>query len=351
MSNWALIEHLTNYLAKDRVGHAKHPTLWPSEASAVITNEWGEEKVVGKCRRATFFRYAIANYEFDPKYQFLRPLVEKLKQEVTPVDKYMYWIWTAGQLYEDYVVNLAKNSGVFIDDQIRVYIREHNVSGLIDLRVINPFSHKKVVAEVKSVYGHGANMVLGTPASRRRGVLGTPRDSNLMQIAIYDWAWAKKQPDHEDSILVYGARDTGRFAEYKIRTEENDEGVVEIYYAGSAPSTTSWTKSPITITSIMEDGYDYVTKHVASGIIPPRDFDLHYSREQIDEMYQRKELGMTDTKQYDKIVAREKENEERIASGQKPKVELKAIAKGDFQCRYCKFAKSCYSEDGSTREI
>jgi len=350
MSNWALIEHLTNYLGKDRVGHAKHPTLWPSEASAVITNEWNEKKVVGKCRRATFFRYAIANYEFDPKFQFLKPLVEKLKQEQTGVDRYMYWIWTAGQLYEDYVVKLAKSAGVYIDDQIRVFVREHNVSGLIDLRIINPETHKLIVAEIKSVYGHGANAVLGTPAARRQGVLGTPRDSNLMQIAIYDWYWSKQNPNHEDSRLMYGARDTGRYAEYKINTKEED-GIISISYAGIAPAITPWVKSPITITSIMEEGFDYVHKHVETGLIPPRDFDISYTRAQIDELHDRKQLTMTDRKQYEKIIAREKENEERKANNLKPKKELKAISRGDFQCNWCKYAKSCYNEDKTPKVL
>lgn len=357
MSKWSLFDHLTNHLARPRLGDEKHPTLWPSEASAVVKNAWGEEEVAGKCRRRTFFRFATANYAFNDEFSHLKPLVEEIKNKEIPVDPYMRWIWTAGELYEEYVVNLAKNSGVYIDSQNRVYIPDYNISGLIDLVVINPENFKHSVAEVKSVYGFNGNMVLGSDYERKHGKLGTPRDSNLMQTALYDYFFAKPR-DYEDSRLMYGARDTGRYAEYRVRTGvEND--IIKIWYRGEAPNKTSEVESPITITSILEDGYQYVTNHLLAGIVPKRDFEIKWSDEKIRTWYERDQksdkseqrLTKRERSQIAKIDAREKENEERVKNGKKPKKQLKPVEKGDWHCKNCPYKYVCYNKDDTPRTL
>lgn len=350
MANWTLIDHLTNWLERPKMGDSKHPTLWPSEASAIITNEHGEEVVVGKCRRATFFRYATQCVDFYPQYAHLRTLVDELEEKKVPVDRYMRWIWIQGELYEEYVINMAKASGVYIADQVPIYVKEINLSGKQDVVVINPESHKFSICEVKSVYGFGANYVLGTHSERRKKILGTPRDSNLMQIALYDWWAASKDENYEDSRLLYGARDTGRYSEYRIRTEEDEEGTIRISYRGASPFESEWVESPITINSILIDGYKYVEDHLQAGEIPVRDYELAYSEERIHKMWKRGELGKTDSEKLEKIEARKKENEERVAEGLNPKKELKPLEKGDWQCDKCTFKNFCYDAEGNPRK-
>lgn len=359
MSKWSLVDHLTSNLAQGRLGEPKHPTLWPSEASAVVQNQWGEKKVVGKCRRSTYFRYAQACYEFYSEYSHLQPLIEEITVKQIPTQPYQYWLWAAGDLYEDYVINLAQASGVYIAAQVPIYVKDHNISGKVDLIALNPDSFKRTVTEVKSVYGHNGNTVLGSQYDRRTGQLGRPRDSNLMQIAIYDWHFATPKEDYEYSRLLYGSRDTGRYAEYSVRTEYDEAtGVTKIYYAGIAPNKTQEVESPITIDSILHDGYGYVVNHLLSGTIPERDFDLRYSEEKIQTMYDRHEqlpkmerLSKKDHEQITKIKARAELNIEREAEGKKPLKPLKPVEKGDWQCNLCKYKNVCYNPDNSPRSL
>ena len=348
MSNWALIDHLTDYLQRPRMGDPRHPTLWPSEATAIITNKHGDQEVVGKCRRACWLRYAKSNFQFSPTYSHLATLLEEVSSVEIPVDRYMLWIWRAGELYEDYIISMAKTSGVYIGDQVGIYIPKHNISGKIDLTVINPENSKLSDVEVKSVYGFGANVVLGTPGQRKQGNLGTPRDSNLMQIALYHWWDASKNEQYEDSRLLYGARDTGRYAEYRVRTEEED-GVVKVFYRGESPNVTTEVESPITINSIVQDGYKFIEDHLQAGEMPDRDFDLSYDDEKLHTLNERGELSRKDSEQLNKIKDRVVENRQRVLDGQEPKKQYKAVEKGDWQCRFCKNKNFCYNQDGTPR--
>lgn len=344
MSNWAFIEHATAHLQRPRMGDPRAPTLWPSEATATIVNEYDETVVVGKCRRATYFRYLLDNYRFyyhEGKYNHYAPLVEELRREQLPPDKYMIWIWRAGELYEEYLINLAKESGVFVAEQVSMYIRDINLAGKIDIVIINPETHKYSNTEVKSVYGFGGNVVLGTPGARRDGKLGSPRESNLMQIALYDWQHASKDSMYEESRLVYGARDTGRYAEYLVKTYEQEDNTVNIFYKGNAPNETNWIKSPITINSVVKC-YQETQRNLDSGVIPERDFDLQYSEEKITTLYNRGLLSKTDKERHEK--------RQKFLSGES-KRPIKPVIKGDWQCNLCKFKNICYSANNKPREL
>lgn len=340
--SWAFIQHATEYMSRPRLGDKKPPTLWPSEATAIITNQYGEQEVVGKCRRATFFRYLLDSYEFDRKFINYKPLVEELKGKSIPTDPYLQWIWRAGELYEEHLIGLAKASGVYIADQVPIYAPQWNLSGKIDLVVVNPDTGLFSAVEVKSVYGFNANFVLGTPTDRKKGQLGTPKDSNLMQIALYDWWYASEHSGFEESRLVYGARDTGRFAEYAIKTPYDEEkSQYNITYEGLAPTDTSPTTSPITIDSILAQ-YKFVSDSLDNGKIPARDFDQQYSDEKIALLHSRGELSKADSERVAKRL-------EQIQQG-KDKLN-KQIEKGDFQCNFCQFAKVCYNENGTSRNL
>lgn len=359
MSNWALIEHLTQYLHAPRWGDPSLPSLWPSEASAVITNEYGEQTVVGKCRRSMYFRYLSSVYSHTSKVREYMPqwsdatmlkikgLVDHLKEEQIPFTNYQHWIFRQGDLYEDYIIGQAKNSGVYIADQVPIRFTKTNISGKVDLYVINPETGKKRKTEVKSVHGFGGTAVIGTAKDHNQRRLGTPRDSNLMQIALYDYK-DKESEEFEDSSLVYGSRDDGRYAEYRIRVNPESG---EIFYRGVAPIVTTEKLSPITINSIFNDGYKYVQTHVDEVVIPPRDYDLIHPPEKLRKMYERGELSKTVSEQISKIDERILENEKRVLEGQKPKVDLKMPELGHWQCNLCSYKNVCYDKDNQPREL
>ena len=336
---------MTAYLAKPRLGNQKAPTQWPSEATATVTNEHGELEVIGKCRRQAYFRLLLDTFSFSPQYEMYRTLVEYIKSVEEDVDPYLRWIWKQGELYEEFCIQASQESGVFIATQTQVYIPKWNVSGKIDLVVINPATGKYHIIEVKSVYGYNANYVLGTPAERKRGVLGKPRDSHLMQIALYQYHYANNDDRFDCGYLVYGARDTGRYAEYEVTVEpeEDEEGNVlhYIHYKGNAPCKTSKTKTNLTIENIAEQ-YVYIQKCVDSGEIPERDFETSYDDDKIQKLFERGELNKKDSEQFVKRKKQLEEGKTRV---------VKAVEKGDWQCRFCAFRQVCYNEDNTPKNI
>lgn len=342
-ATWTLSEHITAHFGNPRLGNMRPPALWPSEASAVIKSATGDLTVTGACRRSTFFRYVHANYTYDPKAnEYYKPLVEKLEATKEAPDRYMQWIWAAGNLFEDFVVEQAKQSGVFIEGQTQVVIPSINLVGKLDLIVIDPSNDKPTGVEVKSVYGHQAKDVLGSSSSKKYGKLGKPRDSNLMQAAIYEWHLKKTIPDFK-MRLFYGARDTGVFAEYSIDTIfENGEH--SIYYRGLAPVKTSIEKSEISIENIFAQ-YNYIQSHYESKTIPSRDYEILYSPEYVKKLNDAGELSKTNKEAYEKIEARKQENIELVEDGKKPKKELKELELGDWRCANCTWRNTCYDQD------
>lgn len=343
-SGWSFIEHITKSLSRKRGGDPKPPTLWPSEASAVVNG-----KVVGKCRRATFFRFMLENYSYSSNYKVWATLADHIKKNQLPVEPYLLWIWRQGELYEDFVVEEAKISGVFLEGQTQVYIPDYNVSGKKDLEVLNPLTGKRSIVEVKSVYGFGGNVVLGTPSERRKGGSGKPKDPNLMQTALYHWWHASEDDAYEESRLVYGSRDTGRYGEYLVKTE-NVDGVVKILYKPHTPNPGAWVTSGITINSILEE-YRNQQLWLDAGTIPPRDFNILYGEEELAELYAEGELNKTEVQQYEKVLERREENKIAIQNGDKPKKELKQIEKGHFQCGFCPYSPICYNKDNTPRDL
>jgi hypothetical protein len=345
------MEHLTNALNRPNVGSPKPPTLWPSEASALVTNSYGEKTIVGKCRRSTFFRYLISNYAWDDtEYKDYKDLVLFLKETELESDKYMRWIWSMGELYEEYIVSKAKDSGIYMYSQVPLYIKKYNVSGKIDLVVIDPETHRLSKTEVKSVYGHNSDSVIGS-YGKKKNTFGTPRDSNLIQIALYDYQDIEADIPYGLSTLIYGARDTGRYAEYKVQTSTDDQGIIRIAYKQILPYESETTISPVTLNTVFEDGYKYVSDSLQNRNIPTRDYDLSYSEEKISILYSRQELNKADTERYEKRKAIDEENIQREAEGKKAKQQILPVEVGDWQCRLCSFRNVCYKKDTTPREI
>ncbi len=383
---WSFIEHITESLRRKQVGDPKAPSHWPSEATAIV-----DGKVLGACRRKAFFRFLFDSWRYDPEsYTQWDWLVKQVDNAKTPDDPYMLWIWAQGELYEHYLVKQSQRSGVFADDQVRIYIRSHNVSGSIDIEALNPRTGKRVIVESKSIYADNADYILGRPGS---GKMGKPRDSNLMQIGLYHWWRASEDPAFENSRLVYGSRDTGRYGEFEIRTVDID-GVTFIEYAALAPHPGQWINSGITIDNVLEN-YALVADAVKSGIIPARDFSLRYSDEELHDEYINNQLSDTDREKYEQVMARREYNrwvdsipglsdEELLAEAKKfadelPKAlrelldaglegkkltsyitklrkleakrEFKQIDKSDYQCRYCSYAGLCFDENGKPTNL
>lgn len=331
-SDWSFVNWITFELSKTSLDEQKAPTLWPSSATAIV-----DGTVVGKCRRQAFYRYVSDLYNFSPKNNYLKDIYESIKDLKESPSLYTRWIWRAGELYEDLCIDLAKTSGIFVGTQVSTYIPAFNVSGKIDLIVMNPVEQTYHIIEVKSVYGFNANSVIGTDANYKKGIIGQPRDSHLMQLGIYQW-WYGNPKEWGPGILLYGSRDNGRAAEYLVTVEKNSEDDLDyIWYQGQYPVKTEKVNSGITIQSIMEC-YKHIQDCADSGTIPDRDYELEYSQEKITELYEAGLLTKTDTAQYEKRMKQIEEGKKKL---------VKPVEKGDWQCRLCDYKKVCYGTEGS----
>jgi len=322
---FSFIETITDQLNRNDLNEQKAPTLWPSAATAIKDGE-----VIGKCRRQAYYRYLIDSYDFSEEYDDRKDYVEKLVSEKIPPSKYLKWIWRAGELYEQYCIDLAKEAGVYVGTQVSVYIPKVNVSGKIDLIVINPETNNYQIVEVKSVYGFNANSVMGTDSQRKKGILGEPRDSHLMQLGIYQW-WYGNPREFDPGLLVYGARDTGKYAEYLVTVEPCEDGEDYIFYQGNAPCVTEKVNSGISMQSIMRN-YKLILDALENNEIPEPDYCLSYTEEMIDDLYEKDLLNKADKAQYEK-------RKQQIEEGKKKVV--KPVEKGDWQCKFCDYQTTC----------
>ena len=75
--------------------------------------------------------------------------------------------------------------------------------------------------------------------------------------------------------------------------------------------------------------------------MPARDYDLIYSQDKIEDMYQKGLLGKVDTAQHEKRKKQIEEGKKRL---------VKAVEKGDWQCRLCEYRDICYNKDGEAVE-
>lgn len=397
--DFSFVTTMAEQLTRPKAGDTKPPTLWPSESFAVIIEE-NKEKVIGKCRRSIFLRYVSDAYHFYtidtsfPKEEYLKykSLVETVKKETGPTDRYMLWIWAAGVQAENYLIDQAKNAGIYVAEQVPVYIKDYNISGKEDIEIINRITNKLSIVEIKSIYGYGADMILGTKTQQRNGITGTPKDNNLMQIALYHWWHASADPAYEESRLAYIARDTGVYGEFLVRTAE-EENITYIEYKNIVPSVGKWIRVPYTIDNIL-CGFSYINHCVKNAIVPRRDFQSAWTQTQIAEAYIADTLTKSDKEQYEKVehrlaynqwvnnlqsmtdeeiyntypqflgdlpVAVKKVHEKTINKNNEIiidicniirkkancKTNLKPVTKGDWQCQYCKYQDFCdkYSDE------
>lgn len=333
---FSFIEHVTNYFSRSGLDQQKAPTLWPSSATGSKNGV-----LVGKCRRQAYFRYAKDNYYYSEKYNHLEPLVKHIKEKQRPVSNYTKWIWRQGQLYEDYCVDLAKEAGVFIAGQTNVYVPQANVSGKIDLVVISPETGKYHIVEVKSVYGFNANSVIGTDAKHKKGIVGEPRESHLMQLGIYQWWYANNDDRFGEGLLSYGARDTGRYSEYQVTVEKAEDNLDYIFYKAISPVVCEKVNSGISIQSIMQNYLDIIDLLETTNI-PPPDYELLYSQNKITQMYEDGKLGKVDTAQYEKRKKQQEEGKTRL---------VKPVEKGDWQCNLCEYKDICYNAERKQKNL
>lgn len=376
MNQFSVMDHVSNWLMRPRLGDDKPPSFWPSSAAAL-----GSDNVVyGTCRRKIFLQYlkTVVQYsqKSDGRYDFWNSILEELKESSTSESKYMHWIWEQGNLFEDHVLDLVKESGLFVATQVQVYIPEYNVSGKIDCIAFNALTSKNIITEIKSVYGMNGDKTIGTEWERTHNQSGTPRDYNLMQLAIYQYHYADDSFDYGQ--LIYGDRGTGRYATYQVDVNKTTGA---IRYRSIDPNFLEWVTVPYTIFDVLNN-YKYLQQSIDAGSIPDRDFQLVYDDATMIKMIN-ESFTISTLDKDDDIIEKYLSLEDFIAAGKDSKIrkflltpkgkttitktvseqfvkwldrktnqnkEIKKPVEGSFHCAYCNYSGFCFNADGTPKK-
>lgn len=206
LENINLKEKTLQWFSRKQFRPKGRGTLWPSEASAEFTNDYGEQEVTGKCHRAIHYRIAGV-------------------PQTNPPDAKSQIIFLLGHQVEAAVTEAWKQMGIWENNSVRWEDKEKNISGEMD--VILREGDQLYGCEVKSFYGYYANkQILGTWSGRGKNkifIKGKPKDEHLMQAALYC--------DHTRGRLAgfklfYVSRDATDMGEFNITV--NEEGAIFI---------------------------------------------------------------------------------------------------------------------------
>lgn len=286
-----LLQLTENYLDKKvRLPVLKEEFFYPTEASVEIVSPGKEKEVIGNCMRASYYRY---------KGGFTG----------TAFTSYTQWIFLTGRAVEAELIDKWKEMGIWVDNNIKFRSVEHHISGEIDVVVRDPQTGELILVECKTYYGYEATKeICGNP---KKGILGKPKDSNLLQILIYLYL---HQHIFARGKLIYIDKTCKDHAEFEITLSKEDgktypviNGIVQRRFA---------------IEQIL-DRYKMLRISVIEDDIPDRDFELVYSAKKIEKLFAAKEISKTKYEKWQK----------------------KGIPIGDWNCNYCRYKIECWGLD------
>lgn len=254
--------------------HKDSSGWWPSQASCKIKNLYGEDTMAGKCLRAVYWS-------------------KRGIKETNPMKARSIRIVKVGKAIEQLEVDRYKEMGIWRGNSIKFYNKQYNISGEIDGFVYDNDQNKTIGVEIKTGYGYKFRKdVLGTAT-----VNGTPKLDNLMQTMLYVDYFKKLFK------IVYIDRGNAQRAEYDITL--NKDGTPNI----NNKKIDNGLSIPGCIARFKE-----LEEYLENGTIPPRDFQLLYSKERVKFLYDSGRLTKTQNKEYEK---------------------KSVIDVGDWECSYC----------------
>jgi hypothetical protein len=290
-----LDKHVTRLRFRPNVSNTH---LYPSEASVQYYDECGDLTTVGGCLRASYFR-VVGGFE---------KLSNDAKSE---------WTFKLGKAVEEVLVKQVIESGIWVDNNVKFYNEEYNISGEIDLLIAEPPTGVIVPCEIKSAHGYFAKRdIFGNTR-----VKGHPKFNQLCQLLVYLYEFRDQFPYGR---MVYFFRDDMARKSFKISLHQ--EG--EIIY----PVIDGEVFKLFTINDILAR-YKQVQDYINRGVVPPADYELQYPDAKIHD-FASKEKGKISKSKYEKWQ----------------KGQIKYL--GNWECSYCKWKGVCYpgvadsSDDG-----
>ena len=284
-----LIKQVDSYLESPRpIDPPRHYRgFHPSGASCVIKNEYGEEEVVGKCLRDSYWAH-------------------KSVKPSNPMNARGRRITSVGNIVERWEVDRYKEMGIWRGNSIKFIDQTTNISGEVDAFVYDSKLKHIIGVEIKSGYGYRfQSEVIGKPGKK-----GKPKLDHLMQVMLY-MNYFRNIPLFK---IVYIDRGNAMRAEFDITIDKK---------TGAALVDGKPYKEDLTIPAILHR-FEVLDGFLKDGAVPPRDYQLQYTDEKVQLLYDSKRLSAKDTKQFEKTQ----------------KVEI-----GDWRCSYCDYKDHCWKGD------
>lgn len=291
MSKFNLLDTTDQWLVRPKVSAPRRLHLYPSEASSEAELPGGG-KIIGKCARASFLRVSGM-------------------ADAAPFEPRALWIMDQGKIIEQRFIDLWKEMGIWIDNNVKFYWEEYNLSGEVDVILSEPDTGQMFGVEVKTFYGYEA----GKQIMGNKSVMGFPKNEHLMQATLYTYFWREQLSYFK---LVYFARDDVRRREFNVRVVK--EG--EIWY----PEVDGVVYRKFSVNSMLER-YKRLQNYIDAGEVPAREYDLVWDNDRV--LAEKKAGNVSKTA---------------FADWEKGKRKI-----GDWQCRYCSFSDYCYNKDGTPK--
>jgi len=318
----------------------------PTGASAWMLNERGEKTLVGKCLRQVWYS-------------------KKKVPRTNPANDNSQFIFMMGNMAEEGLQDAWRKAGVLLEENAKIRKNiaknpdtddEIMLSGEVDAIVrwsemrtgddgvprmhIDPT--KAIGIEVKSKYGYGAKMVMnGNKTSTYEH--GFPQIEHLMQTALYLHMRKTFEEFHDVEIpyfvICYIGRDNGLHKSFRVELSDGYDGRIIVKDMNGNELKPKVEKSlewgvqarPIELTlDMMRERYYEQLENLKKDTPPPREFDLRYSDDKAERLFNAGELSKT------------KYNEH----GKKPLAEI-----GDWNCSYCDWKGVCYPQGIFTLEV
>jgi hypothetical protein len=257
-----LDEHITRPRFRPEVD-ASH--LYPSEASVKYYDEFGDLTTVGQCMRAAYFR-VVGGFE-------------RISNSA-----YSEWIFKMGKDVENIIVAQAKEAGIWVDNNIKFYDKEYNISGEIDCLIAEPPNGVIVPYEIKSFYGYFAHREIFGNKSRA----AQPKFDQLCQLLVYLWKFRDQFPYGR---MAYFARDDIKRKTFKVALHQ--EG--EIFY----PVIDGKIFKLFTVNDILAR-YRQLQDYIDRKEVPPADYELQYSDAMIQDFAKKGKISKSKFEKWQK---------------------------------------------------
>lgn len=291
---YSLIDATDKHMTRKRFSLPRLSAHNPSSASVKWKDFNGIQKVSGTCLRSLFYRNTGVPGGTSP-------------------DAYSEWIFATGKGVEEILVEQWKEMGIWVGNNIKFYDKEKNISGELDVVLSEP-DGTLYGAEIKSFSGYSATKeVIGNTKFP-----GKPKISQMLQTLIYV-DLCKRLGILQYFKMIYYARDSGERTEYDIGLVQDGEYL--------RPTINDEIDYRFTMQDIY-DRYNELDFYMENKTLPPRDYSISWSAEQVEEAHQAGEITEAKYLKYKKSPSKN--------------------PIGNWQCNYCAYKEVCWKgkEDG-----